>query len=111
MKQFFRLFAVFLVAAGTLFLTGCGTPGSVNYSVGMGVYGGYGYPYYGYGGCCDGDIDINLPDRPDRPDRPNRPDRPSTLPVSRPSTGMGRPSSRQMSRPSRMPRGGGGRRR
>lgn len=100
-----------------LLLTGCSTSGSsTSVSYGVGVYGGYGYPYYGYGygGCCYGTDRPNRPDRPDRPDRPNRPDRPdrpSTMPVTRPSGSMGRPSSPQMSRPARMPSGGGGRRR
>ena len=65
------------------------------------VYGGYGYPYYGY--CCHNDvIIINPPDRPVRPIRPTplpgEPDRPSIgkPQKTRPSTGMGRPSRGQM---------------
>ena len=92
-----------IAVIATLFFSGCeGTT-----AVGVGVYGGYGYPYYGYGGGYYGGGYYRPPvDRPDRPDRPNRPehpierpDRPSTLPAhtrpSRPSVSMqtmGRPS-------------------
>ena len=83
------------------------------------VYGGYGYPYYGY--CCHDDvIIINPPERPDRPERPERPIRPlpgepdvgKPIPRSKPSTSMGRPSQPQMGGGTpRMPSGGGLRRR
>jgi len=110
MQQFIRRFVILLVLTGVLFLTGCAgyDDGSVSVhgSVSYGVYGGYGYPGYGYG--YGGypyrpgvPVYPNRPGRPDRPDRPARPDRPSTQPVHRSSGSMGRPS--RMS--------GGGRRR
>ena len=99
MKKFIRLFVLLLALPGALLLTGCSTSGSGSGSVSVhyGIYGGYGYPRYGY---RYNDININRPDRPDRPNRPERPglkpkpDRPSTQPVSRPrsSGGMGRPA-------------------
>jgi len=84
------------------------------------VYGGYGYPYYG--GCCyDQVIIIERPDRPNKPDRPNLPVlplpgepgiQPVDRPRTRPSTSMGRPARPKMGAGmSRMPRGGGLRRR
>ncbi len=106
------------VTIAVAFLTGC--TGTTSVSVGYGVYGGYGYPSYGYGGGYYGGGGYyrppNRPGRPDRPDRPDRPkpehpitkpDRPVTKP-SRPSTG--RPSTRptrsmSMGRPSGMSRG------
>ena len=109
MRQFIRLFVISLALPGVLLLTGCGTSGATYDSVNYNVYGGYDYPYYGYGGYYyddddddhhhhDGDHDRpDRPNRPDRPDRPMRPDRPGTQPVNRPGGGMGRPA-----------RGGGG---
>ncbi len=103
------------VTIAVAFLTGC--TGTTSVSVGYGVYGGYGYPSYGYGGGYYGGGGYyrppNRPGRPDRPDRPKpehpitKPDRPVTKP-SRPSTG--RPSTRptrsmSMGRPSGMSRG------
>jgi len=110
MNKLIRLSAILLAFSASVLLGACSSTGSDNVqvsgSVSYGVYGGYGYPHYGYGyGYRDVDVDIDRPDRPDRPD--SRPDRPSTQPVNnRSSASMGRPSSRQMSRP----RGGGRRR-
>ncbi len=109
MKKFIRLFVILLALPAVLLLTGCGTNGSA--SVHYSVYGGYGYPHYGYGygGCCYGNPDRpDKPDRPDRPERPDKPDGPSIQPVpsTRPSAGMGQPSRSQMSRPARSPRSG-----
>ena len=84
-------------AIGLSFLTGC--TGTTSVSVGYGIYGGYGYPHYGYGG---GYYRLphgghpphggKPPHRP-KPEHPiSRPDRPSIQPVTRPSRPMGRPS-------------------
>lgn len=104
---------IYLLLFSVFFLAGCtGTT-----SVGVGVYGGYGYPSYGYGGYYGGGYYgggyYRPPYRPNRPNRPNRPrpehpihrpDRPTTLP-SRPTTRpSARPSGnmRSMGRPSGM---------
>ena len=105
MKTLLQWKKTIFIAASAAFLTGCeGTTSSV--SVGYGVYGGYGYPYYGggyYGGYYPPYRPPHRPDRP-RPEHPiHRPDRPTTKPATRPSRpSMGRPSgmSRPMSRPS-----------
>jgi len=106
MKVLKRILALFVLSFSTVMLVACSnteTRGSVSYS----VYGGYHYPYYGYGGGYY---------RPphDRPDKPNRPDRPrpeqpiARPPGTRPPGNIGRPRplpsrpSRPVSRP--MPR-------
>jgi len=80
------LVILFLILSTTL-LTSCSSTGSA--SAHYSVYGSYGYPYNSYGGAYR---PYPVVVKPVRPNRPNRPDRPGTLPVQRPSAGMGRPS-------------------
>ena len=93
MKRFIRRFVILLALPGILVLTGCASSGdgsvSVYGSVSYGVYGGYGYPRYGYNPVVV--VPVN-PGRPNRPERPVKPDRPSTKPAHRSSGNMGRPS-------------------
>jgi len=109
MKQFNRSFMILLTLSGILLLAACSTtydPGYSSYSsTNYGVYGGYGYPYYGHGHYYHGPNRPNYPNRPGNPNRPGKPDRPSTQPVSRSSSHMGHPSSMRMGGATRMPRG------
>lgn len=102
-----------------LVLAGCSStynPYSTSVGFSTGIYGGYGYPYGGYGYYPGRPY---YPGHPGKPNHPNRPDRPTTKPMPKPGV-SGRPSSRPssmgrprggMSRSMRMPRGSGGRRR
>jgi len=117
MKKTMRLIVASFAFAVVTLASGCSSTGGGygSSSISYGVYGGYGYPAYGYG-YGHGGYGYDRPDhsnRPNRPDRPVNPGGPSIQPVpkSRPSTGMGRPSRAQMSRPARTPRMGRGRRR
>jgi len=121
-----RLWLIILFP-GALLLNGCASNGgsSSTHTHVQTVYGGYGYPYYGY---YDEDyyedrvehIEQRREKGQERREE-RRENRPSTQPIRenkanrtrlRPSTRMGRPSRPQMgARMPRMPRGGGLRRR
>ena len=130
-----RLWLIILFP-GALLLNGCANDGgsSSTHTRVQTVYGGYGYPYYGYYNEDYYEDRVEHIEqrrekgqerreerRENRPDNPNRPAH--SLPGesgirsvdrsrSRPSTSMGRPSRPQMgARMPRMPRGGGLRRR
>lgn len=126
MEILIRRVLFLLALSSVLFLAGCGTSGGSYSGSSTVVYSGYGYPHYRYGYCCyDDDDHDHRPDRPNRPDHPVRPDRPlrpthpiarperpSFKPMTRPAGGMGRPSGAGMkSRPARVSRGAGARRR
>ena len=129
MKASNRFWLLTLLLPGVLFLNACSNTGGserpqVSGSV-QSVYGGYGYPYYGY---YDGDYYEDRAEYAEQQQQKRqvrreqrRENRPHTQPVRenradrtrlRTSTGMGRPSRMQMGGGmSRMPRGGGLRRR
>lgn len=98
MNRINRWIALFFIVGAMPLLVSCSSSevrGSVSYS----VYGGYHYPYYGYGGGYYRPP-IDRPDRPNRPDRP-KPEQPIARPPGiRPPGNIGRPRPLP-SRPSR----------
>ncbi len=124
-----RFWLLTLLFPGLVLLNACSSTGGsdrpqVSGSV-QSVYGGYGYPYYGY--YDDDYYDDRVEHIEERRQKgqerreERRENRPDTQPIrenkadrtrQRTSTGMGRPSRPQMgARMPRMPRGGGLRRR
>ena len=124
MKVSNRFWLLTLLLPGVVLLNACSSTGGsdrpqVSGSV-TSVYGGYGYPYYGYynDDYYEDRAEYLLDQQKKRQERreERRENRPNTKPAdrsrTRPSTGMGRPSRMQMGGGmSRMPRGGGRRRR
>ncbi|MBQ0718673.1 MAG: hypothetical protein KBT88_00575 [Gammaproteobacteria bacterium] len=130
MKTFTKVSLLTLLIPSLLTLTGCSSTGDGTVHTHTTVYGGYGYPAYGYGygGCCYYDEDDvkdfverreniregikdHYENRPEpRENRSERRANTERSRTNRPSTSMGRPSRGGMGA-ARMPRGGGGRRR